>query len=66
MNQIEFITKSNSFTLVGITGNIPDDWGGKKVKIGNVIYNTAPVYELSNYIAIEGSGVEVGQTVKFI
>ena len=65
MNKIEFIARSKNYTLIGITGSIPDDWDGKKVKIGDTLYKTAPVYDLDNHIAIEGGGVEVGQIVEF-
>ena len=51
---------------IGISGDIPKDWHGKKVLIDGMEFETTPVYDLPNQIAIIGSGGDLGQEIIFV
>ncbi len=63
---IVFIHHSKKNTLIKISERIPQIWRGKKVIIDGKEYNTTPVYDLPNHIAIIGKGGELGQEILFV
>ncbi len=63
---IEFIYHSEKNTLIGISEEIPRNWQGRRVIIEGQEYETTPVYDLPNHIAIVGNVGELGQEIIFI
>lgn len=53
-------------TLLGITGQIPQMWMGKLVKIGEDVFNALFVMDLPGHIAIKGKGSFIGKQVTFL
>ena len=63
---VVFVLRSNDYSLIGLSDEIPAGWRGKKIVVEGIEYNTTPAYDLPNHIAIIGEGVEVGQEIKFV
>ena len=53
------------YTILILSSPPPPTWR-KKVRIGNINYNTEIVYDLPNSIGIVGNGNFVGKDVMFI
>ena len=66
MAKVDWQYEENDTVLLGINGKIPDTWIGKRVRIGDIVFDTLFVIDLPNHIAIKGSGGFVGKTIEFM
>ena len=64
--KVEFQHSTGRSTLLGLSGNIPQDWRGSEVILDGERFRTEIVYDLPGHIAIIGKGDFVGKQIQFI